>query len=431
MRPHSLVLEKADGIKPLGSAISLTGGAIQIWEQLGIDKEMRDIAKPFGALVFMDEDMSSLGDLDFRLSGSSQPKDDPGDAQIVARPDMINVFISRIPRHKIHFNKRVLSTKQDENKVEVRCSDKSVYQGTILVGADGAYSSIRQNMYKELEAIKKLPASDMEPLGYGYDCVVGVTPPLDPEQYAILNDPYCCFEIVLLKELPYSVWYIPLSRNRIGWMVTHDVRDVGSDEERNFRFSEWGHSAALDLCEKVRHVRCPYGGTFGDIIDFTPKNVISKVMLEDKHFTTWSSGRTVILGDACHKMLPFGGQGANMAIASAIELANLIYEIPSNSQDDVDKIFSEFYKNRHSHGVFAVKGSNQSGALMHNKGIAANMLRRAAFRWTPKWVIRMTRSKCNGFLTPLKFLPSKKQGQSSVSSRVSSRASSRKSPTPI
>lgn len=38
----------------------------------------------------------------------------------------------------------------------------------------------------------------------------------------------------------------------------------------------------------------------GDLIDRTPKHLISKVALEEKVFDTWYSGRTVLLGDGKH-----------------------------------------------------------------------------------------------------------------------------------
>ena len=48
-------------------------------------------------------------------------------------------------------------------------------------------------------------------------------------------------------------------------------------------------------------------GTVAEIIDATPADRISKVMLESKLFKAWYYERTVLLGDACHKVLPFAG----------------------------------------------------------------------------------------------------------------------------
>jgi len=41
----------------------------------------------------------------------------------------------------------------------------------------------------------------------------------------------------------------------------------------------------------------PYGGIMGDFIDATPPEMISKVFLEHKLFTTWHHGRAVLIGD--------------------------------------------------------------------------------------------------------------------------------------
>jgi len=57
------------------------------------------------------------------------------------------------------------------------------------------------------------------------------------------------------------------------------------------------------MCEKVRHIKAPFGLTVGELIDVTPKETISKVMLEEKLFETWHHGRTVLLGDGKHYCL--------------------------------------------------------------------------------------------------------------------------------
>ena len=124
---------------------------------------------------------------------------------VIARFDLIRILLSRIPPHKILYNKRVLTTKHGDNEVIINCQDNTSYGGTILVGADGAYSSVRQNMYRELSAKGLLPKVDAKPLGYDYDCLVGVTKPLSPEKYPILKNQFCELEITLGRKIPYSV----------------------------------------------------------------------------------------------------------------------------------------------------------------------------------------------------------------------------------
>lgn len=47
----------------------------------------------------------------------------------------------------------------------------SEYFSDIIVGADGAYSAVRQNMYKDLKAKGKLSSSDDKPLSYNQHCL--------------------------------------------------------------------------------------------------------------------------------------------------------------------------------------------------------------------------------------------------------------------
>jgi len=59
------------------------------------------------------------------------------------------------------------------------------------------------------------------------------------------------------------------------------------------------------MCKEVRDFPIAGGSktaaegvrTIGTLIDNTPKDLISKVMLEEKVFKTWYHQRTVLLGD--------------------------------------------------------------------------------------------------------------------------------------
>lgn len=123
----------------------------------------------------------------------------------ISRPDFVNLLLTLIPAEKIQYNKRVLSTKQDGNKIVIRCSDNSLHIGSILVGADGAYSSVRQNMYHELEHAGTLPKADATPMGGDFDCLVGVTSPLDSTLFPVCNGQFSDFEIILSDDALYSV----------------------------------------------------------------------------------------------------------------------------------------------------------------------------------------------------------------------------------
>lgn len=110
-----------------------------------------------------------------------------------------------MPAHKIHFGKRVLNITEEDDKVTVHTNDNGMHVGDIVVGADGAYSAVRQRMYDRLKAKGELPKSDQEDLPFSCTCLVGQTRPLDPEKYPIIKEETCVFPTVLGKDRPFSV----------------------------------------------------------------------------------------------------------------------------------------------------------------------------------------------------------------------------------
>lgn len=81
------------------------------------------------------------------------------------------------------------------------------------------------------------------------------------------------------------------------------MAQVKSESEANqLRLSntEWGPEAAESMIKEVHDFPIKLGGgagVLGDIIDATPPDAVSKVMLEEKLFDQWSHGRIVLIGD--------------------------------------------------------------------------------------------------------------------------------------
>lgn len=118
---------------------------------------------------------------------------------------LYDLLLNLIPSQKIHFNKRVQTFTEKNNRVFVNTTDGSVYEGDILVGADGAYSTVRQQLYERLKGEGKLPASDEAALPFSCTCLVGETKPLSATQFPELNNVDQPFAATLGKDQPYSV----------------------------------------------------------------------------------------------------------------------------------------------------------------------------------------------------------------------------------
>ncbi|KAG0359180.1 hypothetical protein BGZ54_010073 [Gamsiella multidivaricata] len=309
-------------------------------------------------------------------------------------------------RDKIKWGKRILSFEQNQYGVMVRIADGTTHHGDILIGADGAYSAVRQMLYKNM--IKKglsVPKPDMAPLHFDSNCVIGVTNVLPVEEYPILKERVGDFNVLIGKERSIQVYLFPFAENRIGWQICGKMENPEDHDEQNFRFSDWGPVAADELCDQVRHYKCPFGGTLGDLMERTSKERLSKVMLEEKYFHTWWHMRTVLMGDACHKHLPFGGQGANQAILDSVHLVNQLYAIPSASLEDVAKSFKAYHHYRSGNAKDVFKSTGMVATVLSSRGFGSDLVRTLALSKTPKWLNDLGMDGMNSDRPILCFLP--------------------------
>ncbi|KAG0012507.1 hypothetical protein BGZ82_002576, partial [Podila clonocystis] len=264
------IYERAREVKPLGANVST------LFEQIGILEEFAKIGKP------------TIG---LQTSGAEE--------YLITRPDLYDLLLRQVPQENIHMGKKVLSFEQNDLGVMIRCNDNETHHGDILVGADGAYSAVRQHLFKVLKGKNLLPPSDEGDLPFDWVCLVGQTEILDPEDFPYMKLPHSKLNSVLGTE--FSWVQATTIKNTVCWVVIQHLTSETVKQHDAFRNSEWGPEAAEAMCKQVRDFKIPGGKdgnlTMGDLIDKTPKHLISKVMLEEKVFDTWHGGRTVLLGD--------------------------------------------------------------------------------------------------------------------------------------
>ncbi|KAF9177637.1 hypothetical protein BGZ51_004674 [Haplosporangium sp. Z 767] len=397
-----IIFEKAKECLPLGSALSLASSCCYIFDQLGMLEDLQKVSLPCQKIDYIKDDLSRVGTMD---AGNVKERYGYG-AILITRPAFYDVLLSRVPPHKIQWGKRILGFEQNQYGVMVRIADNTTHHADILIGADGAYSAVRQTLYKSmLKKGLKVPKSDMAPLRFDSNCVIGVTNVLTEEEYPVLKDKTGDFHVIIGKERSIQVYLFTFAENRIGWQICGTMENPEDHDEQNFRFSDWMPVAADELCDQVRHFKCPFGGTLGDLMDRTPKERLSKVMLEDKYFHTWWHMRTVLMGDACHKHLPFGGQGANQAILDSVHLVNQLYAIPSNSLEDVAKSFKAYYAYRSASARDIYKGTSMLASMLSNRGFGSDTIRSLVLAKAPRWVTEMGMDGVHADRPVLCFLP--------------------------
>ncbi|KAG0368960.1 hypothetical protein BC939DRAFT_503881 [Gamsiella multidivaricata] len=377
-----MVYERASEIKSLGSAMGFGANILPAFEQLGLLEELMAISLPCRRLEMLDKELNFMSGIDF-----SEYKERTGyDTVMFTRPSLHRLLYSHVPPEKVLLSKRVLSLEQNDLGVMVRMADGSTYHGDILVGADGAYSGVRQGLYKHLEKCGNLPLSDMEELNMGHLCMVGTTDPLDPEKYPCIKSGISSFQRVINNGDPYTWHTVNMRDNRLCWGIIVQIESGSASRDAMFRNSEWGSDADDSLMQKTYEYTTPVGGVIRDLINATPKENMSKTFLEEKLFETWYHGRTVLIGDACHKFLPSAGQGAVNAMQDAVVLANCIYEMGEATPQNITAAFREYYAERHAPVKRMMNKSAIMAAIQYGQTWKERVIRHVIFNWIPKKV---------------------------------------------
>ncbi|KAG0234132.1 hypothetical protein BGW42_006872 [Actinomortierella wolfii] len=392
-----IVLERAQHLKPLGTGMTITASTIRIFDQLGMLDELHAIALPITTLRYFKQNHSAIGVMDL----SSNKKKYGYSSLIFPRPELLKLMVSKIPREKIYWGKKIVRTTQDTNSVRVFCLDGTSYESDILVGADGAYSAVRQSLYKNL--LKKgvaLKPSDLAPLNFQMHCNVGVATNLDPEKYPILRSPTAELHAILGDTHPYTIWVSVMKNNSISWTLGGNFTAPATKADL-----EWEHRQPQGVPQTVRDVKLTIGGTLGDLIDKTKTELTSAVNLEDKLYECWYDGRTILVGDSVHKLVPWGGQGATQAMLDAIDLANVLHELPNNSPAAITRAFKAFFDHRFPDSRAAHTSSVTAAKLTGGRGFMADLHRAISLTYMPPLLRSITMNKLHYNRPILSYLP--------------------------
>ncbi|KAF9536819.1 hypothetical protein EC957_009601 [Mortierella hygrophila] len=364
------IYERAKEVKPLGAVMSLNAGVFPVLEQLGLYDELMKLSLPAtGGLSIYNGDLTRVTSLKSNVAQYI------GYPHIVfPRPEFYNLLLNRVPREKIHFSKKVMSLEQNKEGVMIRCADGTTYHGDILVGADGAYSGVRQSLYKRLEKHGKLPLSDGSELNKGFICMVGTTDPLDPAKYLGLDSETANINQIIGKNNLYSWSAFSVPGNRICWNAILQLSTVKEASEHKFKNSEWGPETSEPMIKEVRDFLIPFGGTLGDLIDATPRDNISRVFLEDKLFETWHYGRTVLVGDGLSPL-------------------------------DVKEAFEMYKEERYSKVKDQFSASKTNAKLIYGHKFIDQVMRYVAFNFIPQKMLDKGAYKGMDFRPQAIFLP--------------------------
>ncbi|KAL2870492.1 FAD-dependent oxidoreductase [Aspergillus lucknowensis] len=307
-----IVLEKGNQIAPeLGASIGIMPNGARILEQLGLLEHLERCAEPLNVAQITFPDGFAVESqypqvlhqrFGFPLT-------------FLTRREFLRIVYETHPnKSNILTNKRVTEVRRLHNGICAATDDGSVYEGGLIVGADGVHSRIRSEIWRwaDEEFPGAISAGEKASMTVEYACVFGISSGVRSlKAGAQINAFLEKAAIITVHGMDGRVfWFLfkKLDRKHVYPAVP--------------RFST---DDAVELCNNVRDVHLYKGLRFGDI--WKNREIASMTALEEGLFKSWFYDRMVLVGDSVHKMTPNFGQGANCSIEDAASLASLLRQL--------------------------------------------------------------------------------------------------------
>lgn len=239
---------------------------------------------------------------------------------VIDRPDLQMVLMEDLGEDLVYNSQTVVGYENTDAGVTVKLKDGGEVHADILVGADGIWSQVRAQMWNE-----DVRGANTGATYSGYTVFAGETI-YAPQDY---------------WEVGYKVYIGPgqyfvtsdIGRGRMQWYAFLALPAGSKSREDNIaylmdRFKGW----SAEVHEAL-------GATSNS--DVEQRDLYDRPPSLNKN---WADGNTVLIGDACHPMMPNLGQGGCQAMEDGYVLTNMLKEVKNRSQ--IPSTLRSFYNAR-------------------------------------------------------------------------------------
>lgn len=283
------VYESSPELKEIGAGVALGPNAMKALRSLDLEVPVRAI----GYQAQFQRLRTWKGRMISKTDATVAAERFGANGCTIHRADLLDVLARSIPAGIVSLSARCEAVTTGESGAAARFTDGTEIEADVIIGADGIHSAVRTSLfgpdapqftgkicYRSVIGVAALPAKRIEPyeglwLGpHGTLVVYGV------RRGELIN---------------VVAHYDDATYKHESWIAECDREEILT------RYRRW-HSSLREL--------------------FAAGDLWYKWALYDRDpIPAWTKGRTSILGDAAHPMLPYLGQGAGQAIEDGCVLA--------------------------------------------------------------------------------------------------------------
>jgi salicylate hydroxylase len=283
------VYESSPELKEIGAGVALGPNAMKALRSLDLEGPVRAIGYHAPAQLLRTWKGRVISKTDATLAAQRFG----ANGCTIHRADLLDVLAQSVPADVVTLSARCESVTTAAVGAAARFTDGTEIEADVIVGADGIHSAVRTSLF-----------GPDAPQFTGRICYRSVIPVADLPARRL--EPY------------EGLWLGPH-----GTLVVYGVRRgelvniVAHYEDATYQHESW--IAECDRAEIQERYR-RWHTSLQEI--FAAGDLWYKWALYDRDpIPAWTKGRTTILGDAAHPMLPYLGQGAGQAIEDGCVLA--------------------------------------------------------------------------------------------------------------
>jgi salicylate hydroxylase len=325
------VYEQSPRITEIGAGVSLSPNAIKALRGLGLDAEV-------AAIGFESDNQLvrawNTGDVLSKVFRKGVYQKEFGAPYLsLHRADLVDVLRRQLPDSVFRLGRQCVRAETFDTYARIHFSDGGQEDVDLLVGADGIRSAVRRSLF-----------GDDAPRFTGSVCWRGLVP------LSLFPAGLISTDLTLYMGPRSHVIHFMVRGGTVVNFVAH------------VETSSWTGESWTQECDRAEVMKT-FAGWHPPLLHLlgSSEHYYKWALYDREPLDRWTKGRTTLLGDSAHAMLPHIGQGACMAIEDGYALAEVLSQLPH----DLNEALRQYEMLRLSRTRRAVLEARARGKEMH------------------------------------------------------------------